>query len=298
MGTSEAASREHAEAEREQHFVNMLLESLPGILYLYDEHGRFLRWNRSFELVSGYSAAEIARMQPLDFFAPEYKPRVAERIEVALSQGVATVEAPFLSKDGSSTPYLFTGQRVQFGGKTCVVGMGIDISERIRAYEALRKSEERYRSTLESILEGCQLIDFSWRYLYLNDIAAVHNRRPNSELLGRSMREVWPGIETTHAFGMISRCMIERVPTYDETEFEFPDGSKGWFDLRVQPVPEGIFLLSIDITERKRAELALRELNESLELKVVERTHDLALARERAESADRLKSAYLGTSLL
>jgi signal transduction histidine kinase len=82
---------------------------------------------------------------------------------------------------------------------------------------------------------------------------------------------------------------------HEETEFTFPDGSTGWFDVRAQPVPEGMFMLSIDISERKRAEFALHELNESLEVKVIERTRDLKLARERAESADRLKSAFLAT---
>jgi len=282
-------------SDGEQLFANLLLESVPGIVYLYTAEGRFLRWSRSFEWVSGYSSAEVARMHPLDFFAPEHKPLVRERITRALNEGAAQVETLFLHKDGTSTPYLLTGRRVPYRGMTCVVGMGIDISERLRAHEALRKSEERYRSTLDCILEGCQLLDFDWRYLYLNDAASVHNRRPNSELLGRTMPECWPGIEATHVFGMLRRCMKERVGVHGETEFTFPDGSTGWFDVRAQPVPEGMFMLSIDISERKRAERALRELNESLELKVHERTVELELARERAESADRLKSAFLAT---
>lgn len=282
-------------AERERDFVTMLLESLPGILYLYNSEGRFLRWNRSFELVSGYSTEEIGRMHPLDFFAPEHKPLVKERIARAFDEGLAWVEAPFLHKNGRSTPYMFTGRRVVYEDTLCIVGMGIDISERVRAHEAVKRSEERVRTTLDSILEGCQLLDFDWRYLYLNETASVQNRRPNSELLGRTMPECWPGIESTPVFAMFKRCLQERVCLHDEISFSFPDGHTGWFDVRAQPVPEGMFLLSIDITERKHAELALRELNESLEIKVAERTHELMQARERAESADRLKSAFLAT---
>ena len=70
---------------------------------------------------------------------------------------------------------------------------------------------------------------------------------------------------------------------------------KRWFDVRAQPVPEGIFVLSIDISERKQAEKALHELNENLERKVAERTLDLVAAAERAEAADRIKSAFLAT---
>jgi PAS domain S-box-containing protein len=282
-------------ADCEQQFADVLVESLPGILYLYTAEGRFLRWSRSFEVVSGYSSEEVARMHPLDFFAAEHKPLVRERIALALNQGVAWVEAPFQHKSGRSTPYMFTGRRIRYDDTTCLVGMGIDLSERVRAHEALRRTEERYRSTLDSILEGCQLLDFNFRYLYLNDAAAVQNRRPNAELLGRTMPESWPGIEATHVFGMLKRCMEQRVGTHGETEFAFPDGTTGWFDVRAQPVPEGVFVLSIDISERKRAERALLEVNESLELKVQARTHELKQARERAESADRLKSAFLAT---
>ncbi len=124
---------------------------------------------------------------------------------------------------------------------------------------ALRASEERYRTTLDSMMEGCQLVDFNWRYLYLNDVAAIHNRRPNAELLGKSMQEVWPGIEDSMAFIPLRQCMHKREPYHHEIEFTFPDGSSGWFDVRCHPIPEGIFVLSIDITERKTAEHSLRE---------------------------------------
>lgn len=128
-----------------------------------------------------------------------------------------------------------------------------------RAQSILRRSEERYRTTLDGILEGCQLIGFDWRYLYLNEAAARHNRRPNHELLGRTMMEAWPGIEGTAVFAMLRRCMTERVALHEEIEFRFADGSSGWYDVRSQPVPEGLFALSIDITERRQADLALRE---------------------------------------
>ena len=108
-------------------------------------------------------------------------------------------------------------------------------------------------------MEGCQLIGSDWRYLYLNDAAEGHNRRPNAELLGRTMLEAWPGIEASAGFAMLRRCMDERLVQDGEWEFLFPDGTTRWFDVRSQPVPEGILVLSTDITERRQAEKKVRE---------------------------------------
>jgi PAS domain S-box-containing protein len=272
-----------------------IVESLPGIFYMYDEAGRFLRWNRNFERVSGFDATELATAHPLDFFQGSDRDRVAAAIERVFADGEATVEAAFVGRDGSAWDHLFSGRRIEFDGRPCLLGVGVDISERTAAEAALVASEERYRSTVDAMLEACQLIDFEWRYLYLNPAAAIQNRRPNEELLHRRMPDAWPGIEASPVFELIARGMAARLAVRDEIEFRFDDGTSGWFDVRVQPVREGVFVQSIDITERRAAERALRELNATLEHKIAERTAELHVARERAEAADRLKSAFLAT---
>jgi len=282
-------------AAQERAFADNLVEALPGVVYLYDENGTFLRWNESFARVTGFRDDEIARMKPDDFFEDVEKDLLRSRIAAVFREGEANVEANFRRKDGTTIPYLFTGRRITFGGKLCLLGVGLDIRERRFAENALRKSRERYLETLDVILEGCQLLDHDWRYLYLNDAASKHNRRPNDELIGRVMQEAWPGIEQSHIYSILDRSKREGVEVHEETEFQFPDGSSGWFDVRAQPTPEGLFILSIDITERRKAERALRQLNEDLEAKILERTADLEAARIRAQDADRIKSAFLAT---
>ena len=136
---------------------------------------------------------------------------------------------------------------------------------RERDEAALRSNKERHHAILDDIQEGCQLIGFDWTYLYLNEAAAIHNRRPNSELLGQKMTDMWPGIEGTAVFAMLRRSMAERVSLKQEIEFNFADGSSVWFEVQSQPVPQGIFVNSIDIAERKHAEDALRLSNSLLE---------------------------------
>lgn len=120
-------------------------------------------------------------------------------------------------------------------------------------------SNDPYRRTLDGLLEGCQIIGHDWCYRYINDAADKHNRRPKEELLGRKYMEMWPGIESTEVFAMIRRCLEERIPHEMENEFTHPDGTKGWYELSIQAVPEGVLILSHDITGRKRTEEALKE---------------------------------------
>ncbi len=115
----------------------------------------------------------------------------------------------------------------------------------------------RFRSTLDHMLEGCQLIGFDWKYLYLNKTAEIHNRRSNQELLGKKYMDAWPGIEKMEVFQLMKDCMENREPHQMENKFEYADGSIGWFNLNIQPVPDGIFVLSIDITEQKTAQETL-----------------------------------------
>ncbi len=124
--------------------------------------------------------------------------------------------------------------------------------------------EDRVVAALDKMLEGCQIIGPDWRYLYLNDAAARHGRTTKEKLLGRTMMEAYPGIDDTEMFVALRTCMEERVGTLMDNEFTFPDGTKGWFELHIQPVPEGVLILSIDVTERRLADEGLRRTSRAL----------------------------------
>jgi diguanylate cyclase (GGDEF)-like protein/PAS domain S-box-containing protein len=135
---------------------------------------------------------------------------------------------------------------------------GLDFRRR-QADSDLRASEHRFQTTLDNMIEGCQIIGYDWRYLYLNDTAVRHSRSTREALLGRTMMECYPGIERTALFATLQRCMKEQSPAQMVNEFVYPDGSRGWFDISIQPTPDGVFILSSDITRRRQAEQALLE---------------------------------------
>lgn len=114
--------------------------------------------------------------------------------------------------------------------------------------------EDLIKVTVEQMHEGIQIINFDWCYVYLNDACVRHGHRPKSELLGRTMQECYPGIENTEVFQVLAAVMLDRKPRSTENLFEYPDNTKCWFDLYVEPHALGILIRSVDITSKKNLE--------------------------------------------
>jgi diguanylate cyclase (GGDEF)-like protein/PAS domain S-box-containing protein len=126
-------------------FIQAALNSLPGIFYLIDPGGRFRYWNRNFESVTGYSAAEVAELSAFDLFEPEFRPRVKQALQTAFEVGKASIEAPMLTRSGPTPPYNYFGRVVRIGGKSYVAGMGLDISRLRQAQQAQAEQAQQLR---------------------------------------------------------------------------------------------------------------------------------------------------------
>ncbi len=247
---------------QERTFSDALIKSLPGVVYLYDESGRFLKWNKNFERVTGYTGDEIARMHPLDFFAGPDKELVAARIGEVFQKGVSDVEADFVAKDGTRTPYYFTGVATQIKGTHCVIGMGIDIAERKRAETALKEREELFQAFMDNCPALAWMKNAAGQYSYTNK---AHRTFFKQSTVGKHDTDFMPAVAARELRAndqkvLATRQTLETVETVPDAE-----GRVHYFLIVKFPVRDSsgerfVGGFAFDITERKQAEVSLSRL--------------------------------------
>jgi len=285
--SKDITERKQAEAalqESEESF-RLLFANNPHPMWLYDpETLRFLEVNETAVAHYGYSRDEFLNMRVTDIRPAEDIPRLLAEVAKGNRGLQSSGEWRHCRRDGQIIDVEVLSHRTEFAGRPAALVVVQDITERKRAEAALHASRERYLHTLDNMLEGCQIIGFDWRYLYVNDAVAQHGHQTKETLLGHTMMEVYPGIQTTEMFAALRQCMDERLVRQMDNEFVYPDGSKRWFELSIEPAPEGIFILSIDITKRKLAEEEILRFNEDLERRVRDRTAQLENTNRELES--------------
>ncbi len=267
---------------QEQEKFKTTIDSIGDGVITTNLEGKVLYMNRAAEKLTGWTIREARgrKLQDVYSIKNEFTGLSETNItEKVLRLGIVKELANhtiLVSKTGKEIPVMDTGAPVRDkeGNVYGVVLVFEDETEKRNQRRLLKDSEERLRSTLDNMLEGCQIISKDWRYLYVNDTAAKHGRTTKEKLIGNSMPDVFPGIENTELYHVIKNCMNEGTAALMENEFVFPDGSKGWFNLSIQPVDEGVFILSQDITERKLAEM------------------EIINAKEKAEEMNRIKSSF------
>jgi PAS domain S-box-containing protein len=135
----------------ERQFSESLINCLPGVMYVFDQLGHFIRWNRNLETITGYSSNQIKELNPLDFIATEDKARVRKAIETVFKEGNATVEAGLTTLSGQIIPYLFTGYKFVQKKLNYLVGVGLNISARIKTEKEKENLINKLNNTLSQV---------------------------------------------------------------------------------------------------------------------------------------------------
>jgi PAS domain S-box-containing protein len=265
--------------EREKNFSEALINSLPGIFYLFSEEGRLIRWNRNLESVSGYSADELLQSQLLDYFAGADRDLIAQRFEEVLTQGTAQAEAAIITRDKTAIPFLLSGLRLEMDGQRYMIGTGIDITQRKRYENALAASEAKYRLLTETIEDVIWTTDMNLVFTYISPVVEKMLGWTAEALLAQGVEAVFPENSLAQAREAIEREIeagtiqgdFHRATTI-ELALIHHDGAPVWVEIRAAFLlddagkPAGVLGVARDSTARRRAAAEKEELQRKLEV--------------------------------
>ena len=288
----------------ERGFLHTLINTLPDLVWLKDVDGVYLSCNRRFEDFFGARAEEIVGKTDYDFVDATLADffRAHDRKAMEANAPSVNEEDIAFASDGHRERLETTKvpMRDEAGKLIGVLGIGHDITGRKQAEATLRESERRYRHLVETLPDIVYTFSLQRGGVYYSPRAAEVFGRPVDELLARPF--LWA--ESIHPEDRprlrqaVARLVADQTPF--QLEYRFMDARGQWrwlFDrsigIRNEDGDTLIEGLAMDITEMKAIEDELAEHRHHLERLVEERTHQLVVAKNLAETANIAKSAFL-----
>jgi PAS domain S-box-containing protein len=261
--------RKQAEADRERlaqfERLAQLMQCANDTILLTDEHGRILEANDRALETYGYSLAELRQKTIEDLRTPESRAELPHQIEQLETDGRAVFEAMNQRRDGAAFPVEISARFIEIDGVPHRLSIVRDITRRKRAEEALRAIEARYRAVLEDQTEVIGRFREDGTFTFVNDVFCHFFGKSAEELLGKRWQPVvvaedLPCIEEKlRSMSPANPVVVVENRVYSGTGqlhwMQFLD--RGFFDLQGRLTE--IQCVGRDITDRKRAEEALRE---------------------------------------
>jgi two-component system sensor histidine kinase UhpB len=249
--------------QKAKSLLDELFEQAPQAVALLNADDRVVRINREFPRIFGYTPQETLGRRLSELTVPdELREEYQRYAELSLQGQRVEAEGIRKRKDGSrlNTSVIRVPVTVP-GGQVEIYAIYRDITERKQAERQLRDIQARMESVLNSVADVHILFDREWHYVYVNKAAVRAIGEPREHILRQTLWEIYPDIQGTELEHAYRRAMAERVPM--TIDFYYLRTAT-WWENRFYPAPEGLAVFATNVTDRKRAELELRDSQQQL----------------------------------
>lgn len=250
--------------EQEKELNENLIQLLPNVFCIFNEAGKFLLWNKTFEQVSGYTAAEIAVKNPLDFFPAKNRSAVSQQITEVFQHGVVQTEMTLINKAQNELPFNVSARTIHFKGENCLCCIGVDISQ---TKEALLEISLMLNSTEESFVllnKQLNIVSFNKQFQFFYQDIFAREIAKGSSILDYALDGQRERLQQLY-FSVLDGNTINR-----ELILPTPEGERV-FSLRYAPARDdndhivGAFVTALEITKQHRATASLKTRENELQ---------------------------------
>ncbi len=247
-----------------------IVESNSDIFYNYNLEGKLIKWNRAMEELTGLTPQELLLKPALQCICKEDWPCATQAIQEIYEKGSCTVEARFISANGSLVPYLFNGYVIKDDHDTVIgfAGTGRDISKLKKMEGEIRKSEARYRELFENANDLVYTSDLSGMFTSVNKALCEWSGYRAEELVGAHIGKLVSPAHLEKARKMTeAKLKGETSRTRYDIEIIAKNGELITVELNTRLIiengkPAGVQGIARDVTALRQAETALRESEE------------------------------------
>jgi PAS domain S-box-containing protein len=241
----------------EELYRNVIQTSIDSF-WINDTEGRFLDVNAAYCKLTGYSRSELLKMRIQDVEVKESAKQVLKHIQKIKRQGRDRFEAQHRRKNGQVVDIEVSAKYMgDDNGRIFVFAH--DITRRKRNEQAIKQNEARYRELANSITDPFFALDSDLRYTYWNKASELLTGIKAKAAIGKHVFDLFSNNKATRrAVKVYKKVIRTKKPQVFVNEYLMGDRTV-FFEIHAYPTKDGISVFSRDITERKKAEAALRE---------------------------------------
>ena len=256
-----AANRDVSERRNAEALYRNVIQTSIDSFWIIGAEGRFLDVNAAYCKLIGYSRSELLKMKIQDVEAKESSKKVLQHIWKIKKRGYDHFETLQRRKNGQVVNMEVRARYLgEDGGR--IFAFAHDIARRKRNEAVIKRSEAQYKALANSITDPFFAMDSKLRYTYWNKASETLTGIKAEEAIGKQIFDVFGNNKPTRKAVTVYKKVIKtKKPRLFVNEYPISDRTF-FFEIHAYPTKDGISVFSRDITDRIKAEEALRKSEE------------------------------------